>query len=127
MTDPIRPPAHVEPYVNILGEDVAVEFLLNFGGAELYFKWNTEAKTELVDLIGVDAVKRLAAAQSRLPRRVPKADSYIARVLITRGLTIAQVARKVRVTDNTVRSYLDPDRVKRPAPDYKSDQPGLFD
>lgn len=127
MSDPIRPPAHVEPYVNILGEELAVKFLLSFGGAELYFKWKSDARDDLLALIGAEAVRKLADAQSRLPRRVPKADAYIARVLTAQGLTIAQVARKVRVTDKTVRSYLDPDQSKRAAPTYKSDQPGLFD
>lgn len=36
MTNSLRPPAHLEPYVRVLGTDLAIEFLLSFGGAELY-------------------------------------------------------------------------------------------
>lgn len=127
MTEAIRPPAHVEPYVNILGEELAIQFLLTFGGGELYIKWETEAKAELVELVGEVAAKKLADAQTRLPRRVPIAKAYISRVLFAQGLTIAQVARKVRVTDSAVRKYLDPDRPKQQAPSYDIDQKSLFD
>lgn len=127
MTTNICPPAHVAPYVRILGEDKAIDFLLHFGGGELYLKWKTDARAELIELIGAKAVDALAAAQDGLPRRVPKADAYIARVLFARGLTISQVARKVRASDVTIRRYLSPDMPKRSAPDYRSDQGDLFE
>lgn len=127
MTTNICPPAHVAPYVRILGEDKAIDFLLHFGGSELYIKWQTEARAELTELIGAEAVEALAAAQDGLPRRVPTAKPYIARVLYAKGLTVDQVARRVRVLNTTIRRYLAPDMPKRPAPDYRNEQGDLFD
>jgi len=124
MNAHVRPPAHVAPYVQILGEEGAVLFLATFGGAELYFARPTRVRRHIEELVGAEKTASLAAAAPRLPRRVPTAKPWLARVLEHRGLSVAEIARRLHVTDVTVRGYLDPDRAKRPPPDS---QPDLFD
>jgi hypothetical protein len=121
MTKPPRPPAHLLAYVEILGVDLAVEFLLAFGGAELYLARNPSASGKLAGVIGQDKATELAAAadRMRLPKRVPTGKEWIARVLSWKGLPVAEIARILHMSDNAVRGYLKPDRQPRRAPDYR--------
>lgn len=100
----VRPPAHVQPYVEILGEELAIEFLLTFGGAELHLGANPRATGRVADLVGPDMAQRLAAAH--LPRRVPTGKPWIARVWSQRGLRTAEIARRLHMTDVAVRRWL---------------------
>lgn len=120
---PPRPPAHVEPFVRVLGTDGAVEFLLTFGGAELYFTETPKARSRLVALVGRDKAVALARAAEQLPRRVPTAKPWIAAVLKSRGLSHAEIARRLHVTDVTVRGWLR----KGPRPKEDPRQTTLFD
>lgn len=118
-----RPPAHLAPYVEILGEDLAVEFLLAFGGAELYLARNPGAMAKLAQVVGQDEAAALAAAADtmRLPRRVPTGKVWIAQVYAGKGLPVAEIARILHMSDNAVRGYLKSgsNARKRTAPDYR--------
>lgn len=108
MTEPVRipPPAHIAPYVKVLGQDMAVEFLLAFGGAELYLAANPKGRSRLAKLIGRERAAALAKAAEHLPRRVPTAKPWIAMVMRSKGLPVAEIARRLHVADVTVRAYL---------------------
>jgi len=101
-----RPPAQVAPYVEVLGVDGAVEFLLAFGGAELYVAANPKGRGEFERRFGSARAAALAAVAERLPRRVPTAKPWIAQVLRTQGLPVAEIARKLHATDVSVRAWL---------------------
>lgn len=112
-----RPPAQVAPYVEVLGVDGAVKFLLAFGGAELYLAANPKGRGRVERMFGADRAAALAAMAERLPRRVPTAKPWIAQVLRARGLPVAEIARILHATDVSVRAWLrrtdlgeDPDR-----------------
>ncbi|MBO0346022.1 helix-turn-helix domain-containing protein [Roseibium sp. CAU 1637] len=97
-------PAHIEAYVEILGEDLAVEFFLAFGGTELYFG-NSPSRSMIVKLTGAEKMvmltERLGVGFIRIP--IPK--PWIAAVLIERGLNKAEIARKLHVDQTTVRRW----------------------
>lgn len=116
-----RPPAHVEPYVRALGADRAVEFLLAYGGSEVYLARRPGTRSMVAERFGAEAVSRLAALD--LPARVPTAKPWLAQVLQARGLSQAEIARRLHVTDVTVRRMLarGPD-----APREDPRQPRLF-
>lgn len=103
----ISPPAHLEPYVMILGEDLAVEFFLTFGGAELVL-FHTPRRARLVDVIGHEKAAALAANSDRfqMPKRVPTGKVWIAQVLRQKGWTVADIARRLHTSDVTVRKYI---------------------
>ena len=101
-----RPPAQVAPYVEVLGVDGAVEFLLAFGGAELYLAANPKGRGRVERMFGADRAAALAAMAERLPRRVPTAKPWIAQVLRARGLPVAEIARILHATDVSVRVWL---------------------
>ncbi|GIT85427.1 helix-turn-helix domain-containing protein [Roseobacter sp. OBYS 0001] len=102
----ITPPANVKPYVDILGEDLAVEFLLNFGGAELYMPTNPGGGSRVAKFVGLEKARALAEASTSLKARVPTPRRWIAQALRSKGLPVAEIARRLHVSDVTVRKYI---------------------
>jgi DNA-binding NtrC family response regulator len=111
MTLPARPfpkpPAQLQPYVDILGPELTVELLLCFGGAELYIPADPKGRGWLERLVGTDKAKELARAAHLLQRRIPLGNAWVAACLHHQGWSITAIARKLRVTDVTVRRHLD--------------------
>lgn len=106
MTNAPRPPAQIAPYVEVLGVEGTIEFLLEFGGAELNLRPAVRAG-RLVQAVGREKAVALYHAAGHLPRRVPLAKPWIAQVWREQGQTIAQIARSLHVSDVTVRRWLD--------------------
>ena len=101
-----KPTAQVEPYVDVLGIDGTVDFLLEFGGAEIYLTTTPKSRSRVVALIGLKKTAELAAISDRLPRRVPLAKPWLTAVLKSKGLSNNQIARKLHTTDVSVRDWL---------------------
>jgi hypothetical protein len=99
------PPANIEPFVRVLGVDLAIAFLTEFGGAELYFGRRPRA-SRLARLVGEEKAAALARAAERLPARIPLGKRWIAEVYKARGLSTADIARKLRASDVSVRTWL---------------------
>lgn len=118
-----RPPAHVAPYVEILGVDDAIAFLLNFGGSERHVARDPARRADIEAVIGHDKAEALAAAAPRLPRRHPLAKPWMAKVFRTKGLSVDAIARKLRGSNVAVRAWLKDDAPPRDPPA----QPDLFD
>ncbi len=120
----IVPPAHIEPFVRILGVEGALTFLMTFGGAELVYHRNA-IRSQLVQVMGRDAAIALADedAARGLPRRVPLAKPWCTQVLREKGLPVAEIARRMHATDVAVRRWLKQvDNPRQPDPR----QPSLF-
>lgn len=105
-----RPTAQVAPYVEVLGMDLAVTFLLTFGGADLYLAADPKGKSEVEALIGAANLAALAARRnapkSGMQSRVPLAKRWLTEVLHWQGYSNAAIARKLRITTTTVGRYL---------------------
>jgi hypothetical protein len=100
-----RPTAQVAAYVEVLGAELAVQFILQFGGAELYLPKNPQGKSDVEKLLGADNLKALAA-RSDLQRRVPLAKRWLAEMLDWKGYSKAAIARTLRTSLPTVSRYL---------------------
>ena len=105
MTLP-RPPAHVEPYVRVLGVEGARDFLLTFGGSEVYFPARPGARSQVAARVGPERAAALGEALGHLKARVPTAKPWLAACMIAEGKTIAETVRVLHVTDVTVRRWL---------------------
>lgn len=133
MKPSIRPPAHIEPYVNMLGEERAVKFLLAFGGQRIHIPQSPARWGHIAEIVGEEGAAALAQAASRLPQRTPVAKPYLAQVLFTQtkddgsAMTKRELAGILHVSDETIRRYLLKDGASRPAPTYRDDQPDLFE
>lgn len=110
MTLPAKPfpktPAEVEPYVDILGMDMAIEFLLSFGGAAMGMPKHPTTRSRVAALVGKEKTAERARSDHLLQRRVPLATPWLVACLHTRGWPVAGIARRLRITDVTVRRYL---------------------
>ncbi|WP_082351732.1 hypothetical protein [Cypionkella psychrotolerans] len=114
-----RPPAHVEPYITALGFELAVKFLLHFGGTELYIPQTPSAKSELVKVLGMEAAQALCDHAQRiiLQRRVPNAKPWLAQYFsVVEDMSNTAIARKLHATDVSVRRWL-AGKDERPMPD----------
>jgi hypothetical protein len=112
MTDWPKPPAHVGPYVNALGHELAADFLLNYGGGEIYLSDTVTSRSSLLKSLSYEQIGYLLVELGIGMHRVPLAPRWVARVLVKKGLPVAQIARKLRKTENTVRSYTSHERAE---------------
>lgn len=99
----IRPPAHIAPIVEIFGQDDAVEFLLEHGGGYLYFSDNPTARNPVAKRFGRDKAVALGRVYGRRNMRVPLAKDWVMRVLASRGVGTHEIAKRLHVSDVTVR------------------------
>lgn len=106
MTELPRAPAHVEPYIEALGFDLAVEFLLEFGGTAVYLPDRAGGRGEVERFLGAEKLKALKGQEHRMSARVPRPKRWLAMVLRAQGLSEARTARKVGVTDKTIRQWM---------------------
>lgn len=102
-----RAPAHVAPYVSILGPTGAKEFLLAFGGSEIYLAANPMTRSMVVDMIGSTAARELSEALGAGGKvRVPTAKPWIAACMSAEGLKNAEIARRLHMSDTVIRNWL---------------------
>lgn len=116
-----KPTAQVEPYVAALGLEDTLKFLSAFGGTEIYIATAPKSRSRVVEVVGYAKARMLASISETLPRRVPLAKQWRARVYASKGLPNTEIARMLGVTDETVRAYL---RDKGPPKD--TDQLSFF-
>lgn len=103
MTDYPPPPAHIAPYVRILGPAEALQFLLAFGGGELYLAPTPKRRSRLIETVGQERAAALAEAVGHLKVRVPTAKPWIAQCLKAEGKSVADIARQLHTADVSVR------------------------
>lgn len=113
-------PAHLQIFVEALGEEKAVEFLLAFGGARLHIPVKPTPRSELVTVLGEEAATALAKRRDSIPAEIPTGKKWIAQRLHAAGLSQMKIARRLHVTRATVHRYISPDTAQ-------SSQPSLFD
>lgn len=89
--------------MQVLGTDLAIEFLLRFGGAEIYIPSSPGSRSRVVDLLGEEKTRALAAMDYLLQRRVPLANDWIIACLHAKGVPAAEIARRTRCSDVSVR------------------------
>lgn len=114
-----KPTAQVEPYVAALGFEDALKFIETFGGTEVVISQNPREGSEVVRLVGYAKARALAKVSHRLQKRVPNAKKWRARAYFAQGLKNVEIARRLGVTDVTVRTYLS-GTSKRPPPNQLS-------
>lgn len=101
---PLGPPAHVAPYVEVLGEALATRFFLAFGGSELYLPRRPE-RSMVVELTGQDKAAMLCERLGPGIVRVPIPKPWLAAVLERDGQSKAAIARLLHVDQTTVRRW----------------------
>lgn len=101
-------PAHVQAYKEVLGADLAADFLLRFGGAEVYFSKSPTLRSAAAGMIGLEKMSALGKALGFGQIAVPTAKKFVAEILLRRGVSIADIARTLHMDQSRVRRWLGP-------------------
>ena len=101
-----KPTAQVEPCVDAWGPDLAMPFILTFGGGELVIPKNPGRPTPYAVLVGPDGARAICAMAHRMPKRVPLAKAWLAAMLDWQGHSATAIARQLRISDISVRRML---------------------
>lgn len=99
-------PEHISAYVDILGEDLAVEFFLQFGGAPVYLAANPKSRSSIAAVVGRDNASALAERLGPGHLRVPIDKRWLAQRLHAKGEPVVAIARRLHIADVSVRRYL---------------------
>lgn len=100
------PPANVRHLVQAMGTRNAMAVLIRFGGSEVYVSATPGTRSELVQLVGIVAVTRLADLLPTLNYRVPLANRWLAKCLRAEGHSQQEIARRLRIHAGTVSRWL---------------------
>ncbi|WFE92288.1 hypothetical protein K1718_13260 [Roseibium porphyridii] len=111
-------PAHIETYVEVLGEELAIAFFLQFGGSELYLS-KAPKHAMALELTGKDKLTMLAERLGPGHIRIPIPKEWIAEQFLNRGRSKADIARALHVDQRTIGRWF--------AKAADRNQPGLFD
>jgi hypothetical protein len=108
MTDaaPPKVPSHIRTYVDALGMDKAVELFLAFGGAPLYLGARPQERAHISSVLNPEQIRRLTKVIGRGHLRLPMPRAFIVQYLAYKDYTVNDIARKLHVTDVTVRNLL---------------------
>lgn len=106
MTDALRPPAHIAMIVDALGQERAIRFLLEFGGSNLSMSRRPTLQSRIVKVLGVDGSMAIADISDVMPRRIPTAKPWIARVWSSAGCPVDEIARRLHVSNVAVNRWL---------------------
>ena len=104
---PAGTPSAIAPFVQVLGVPATVDVLLAFGGSEVYLSPSSNGSSRLARLVGKEKTAELAARLGAARQhRVPTAKAWLAERLAEQGLPKAEIARRLHVTDVSVRGWL---------------------
>lgn len=101
-----RHPAHLAPYVDVLGPQLALKFLIEFAGARLYFPQDPKGKSAAERMIGRDLLEALGRRLGESLPRVPVARTWMIHALKAEGRSNNEICRTIKVSDETVRKAL---------------------
>ncbi len=102
-----KPTAQIDPFHQVLGPELTITFLLQFGGAPLNLADNPQGRGAVELLVGPDKARELAVSCTHLfKKRVPLAKRWLAQALKAQGHSNAQIARTLRATDVSVSGWL---------------------
>lgn len=99
--------AQVQPYVDALGLDLAVLFILEFGGSYVTISEAPQDRSEVVRFVGRDKTialaKRIGSGTIRVHNAKPWLAAYFRYI---KGWTVNATARKLHVSDVAIRRWL---------------------
>jgi hypothetical protein len=104
--DELRPPAQIEVFVEVLGLELTMEFLLAFGGSPIQLSMRPQAGTLLSKVVTQEQISALAKATGGGWYRVPTCKPFLCSYFSGMGMSVSAIARKLHITDTTVRSML---------------------
>ena len=103
-------PENLRVYVEILGEDDAMNLFLFLGGTTVYLPAKSSNNSLLGRAIGAVKCEALVAELGPGYVKVPIARQWIADTMFFRGHSNAEIARVIRCDEATVRKWFNSER-----------------
>lgn len=101
-------PGEIEEIIGVIGIELAVELLLKFGGAFMIPPvTRVTEESSLAGVVGKEAALKLGRTLGR--RRVPVENKFLPRYLRSKGYSLNDIFRTLRITDITVDKYFKSD------------------
>jgi hypothetical protein len=101
-----KPPAQVEPYIEVIGHDAALALVETFGGVRVYIPKDPPADSPVVKAIGMEAAVRLGRALGGESPRIPVARAWLVAHYASLKWPVPRIARQLRIADFSVRRIL---------------------
>jgi L-ascorbate metabolism protein UlaG (beta-lactamase superfamily) len=124
VTDYPRHPAHLDPFVDVLGHKLAVSFLIMFGGSPIWFSGDPKGRSAAEALIGAEKLRALSARMPVGRAEIPMPKNWLIRALHAEGLSVGQICRALKTSSTNVKRTLRETGADMPASD--PDQLSLF-
>jgi hypothetical protein len=86
----------------MLGEDGFVQLTQAFGGTRLYLPYKLDEEHEIAVAVGIDRARRLSRRYAPAVLRIPLAREHRALHYRGQGLSNAEIARKLGITESGV-------------------------
>lgn len=96
------PTPEVEGVVKLVGLPGALALVEAHGGTRLYVPRNLNANSELSEMLGMRALASLIDAYGGNYLKIPVARRWRILILRSRGFSYADIARRVKCSENTV-------------------------
>lgn len=106
MSDYPRHPAHLDPYIEVLGPELAVRFLIEFGGTPAYFPDDPKGKSAAEALIGPERLRALGARMPSNWAEIPMPRPWLIRALDAEGKSVAAICRLLHTSSTNVKKQL---------------------
>lgn len=99
------PPPAVQLYLDAMGRDATVAFLLAFGGGSVYLPAKVTDRSRVATVVGYMAAASLTSALGCGHVRPPLAKRWIAHQLAANGASRSEIARRLHLSNEAVRCY----------------------
>jgi DNA-binding transcriptional regulator LsrR (DeoR family) len=99
-----QPPPEIAHFVEALGEPATLRLIEEFGGTRLYVPTGDRAIADLGRRIGIDGAQALRVLCGYDRIRVPVAKAWRARIYRARGMSCAEIARKLGMTEKHIQT-----------------------
>ncbi len=93
-------------FVDVLGEHTALKLILELGGSEVFIGEQPRGRGMVETTIGYQSALALRAAMLEPSFRIPLATGWVAQCLYVQGMSKNAIARRLRVSDQTVRRII---------------------
>nr|WP_278437068.1 transposase family protein [Brucella anthropi] len=104
--DELRPPAQIAVFVDVLGLELTIEFLLAFGGSPIQLSARPQAGSLLSEILSLEQISALAKKTGGGWHRVPTCKPFLCSYFSAKNMSVSAIARKLHITDTTVRSMI---------------------
>ena len=96
------PPVELAPIANLIGTAATLRLIELHGGCRVYVPRKPTERSRFSRELGPEAARALGAAMGGDCLQVPLAHAWLVKVYTLRRESAAQIARRLKMTENTV-------------------------